>query len=289
MNMILLLIPILMWSFVGVLVKEAAFCFTPPIISFFRFFFGFAFLALWMAVTRKKPRIDFGNSWIWIAAAAKAINYMAENQALTHGASWGYIVEQPVQAVAFLLISLLFLREKPGFRKTAAALLCVAGAALIGVKGIAQARVGGAIDVALFTLAAFGGSIHMAGQKVLMGKMDSLSMNLGVFLVSSCITALTLPFSGNPLTGAPTVSALGAAIALGFITGASFLIWGVALSRVSFLASGISSNALVVFALLWGILLRDEWPDAWSLWGTAIFIVGLIAMNAPAGRKVKAG
>lgn len=289
MNAILLLVPILMWSCVGILVKVAALSFSPPVISFFRFFFGLAFLGLWLLARRRRARIDFSNPWIWVAAAAKSFNYIAENQALTHGASWGYIVEQPVQAVVFMFVSVLFFRERLGARKAGAALLCVVGALLIGVKGIASARTGGTLDFVLFALAACGASIHMMGQKVMMRTMDSESMNLGTFLVASGITLLPLPFSGPLLAGAPSIAATAASVALGFITGASFLLWGVALSRVPFLVSGISANSLSVFALLWGILLRDEWPDAWSLWGTAIFVAGLVAMNLPTRWKPKTG
>lgn len=288
MNIALLFIPILMWSCVGILVKVAALSFSPPLISFFRFFFGLVFLGLWIAANRKRTRIVFSDPWIWIAAAAKAVNYMAENGAITHGASWGYIVEQPVQAVALLLIAGLYFKERPGIRKLGAAGLCIAGALLIGVKGISAARTGGAFDFALFALAACGASTHMMGQKVLMGRMDSESMNLSVFLVSSAITALPLPFAGTLITGPIEAPAIAAAVALGFITGASFLIWGVALSRVPFLVSGITSNSLGVFAILWGVLLRGERPDIWSLWGTATFVVGLLVMNLPSRRETSA-
>lgn len=281
MKFVLLFVPILMWSYVGILVKVAAIAFSPALISFFRFFFGVVFLGLYHAATRRRPRLVFGDAWIWVAAAAKSINYIAENGAITRGASWGYIVEQPVQAVALLLISALYFRERPGMRKLAAAFLCIVGALLVGVKGFSAVRVGGAMDFLLFAVAACGASAHMMGQKVLMGRMDSGSMNLSVFLIASVFTALPLPFSGPAIAGPLAVAPVAAAVALGFITGASFLLWGVALSRFSFLTTGILSNSLGLFALLWGVLLRGEMPDAWSLAGTAVFIAGLLVMNLP--------
>jgi len=287
MNIALLFVPILLWSCVGLLVKVAALSFAPPLLSFFRFFFGLVFLGLWVAGNRRKVSVSFRSPWIWFAAAAKSLSYITENQALTHGASWGYIVEQPVQAVAFLLISAFFFKERPSLQRVGAAVLCIVGALLIGVKGIAAARTGGALDFALFIVAGFGASAHMTGQKVLMRSMDSEGMNLSVFLVATAITALSLPLSGNLLVGPLSTPAIIASVALGFITGASFLIWGVALSRVSFLVSGITSNSLVLFALLWGLLLRGERPGVWSLWGTGIFVVGLVAMNVPLRRRRK--
>ena len=281
MKYILLFVPILMWSYVGILVKAAAFAFSPALISFFRFFFGVAFLGLYHAVTRKRPRLVFGDAWIWVAAAAKAINYVAENGAITRGASWGYIVEQPIQATALLIISVLYFRERPGMRKLSAAFLCIVGALLVGVKGFSAVRAGGAMDFLLFAVAALGSSAHMMGQKILMGRMDSGSMNLSVFLIASVFTALPLPFSGPALLGPLSPFPVVAAVSLGFITGASFLIWGVALTRFSFMTTGIFANSLGLFALLWGVLLRGEMPDAWSLAGTAVFISGLLVMNLP--------
>lgn len=281
MNFLLLFVPILMWSCVGILVKIAAVAFSPALISFFRFFFGVVFLGLWHLVTRRRLRLVFGDPWIWFAAVAKTINYSAENGAIMRGASWGYIVEQPVQAVVLLLISALYFRERPGKRKLAAASLCIVGVLLVGLKGFSAVRAGGTMDFLLFTVAAFGSAGHMMGQKILMGKMDSLGMNLNVFLIASVFTALPLMFTSSAILGPPSFGAAAAAVALGFITGASFLIWGVALLRVSFLTSAISANSLGVFALLWGVLLRAEMPDIWSLAGTAIFLAGLLVMNLP--------
>lgn len=284
MNIALLFIPILMWSSVGILVKAAALSFSPPLISFLRFSLGFLFLGTFVLIRGKRVRFALANPWVWAAAAAKGINYISENQALTHGASWGYIVEQPVQAVAFLFVAALYFRERPSALKVGASALCVAGALLIGVKGLSAARAGGAVDFLLFVLAGLGASVHMTGQKVLVKTLDSPSMNLSVFAAACLVTALPLPVSGPLLSGPLTAPAVSAMAALGFITGASFLLWGVALKRVSFLVSGITSNALVLFALLWGVLFRGEMPDGWSLAGAAVFVVGLIAMNLPERR-----
>lgn len=285
MNIVLLFVPILMWSSVGIWVKVAAVSFAPPLISFLRFFLGLIFLGGFAALRGKPVRFTLSNRWVWAAAAAKGINYIAENQAITHGASWGYIVEQPVQAVAFLLVAALYFKERPSQRKVWASALCVAGATLIGMKGIAAARTGGSVDFLLFILAGLGASVHMTAQKVLVRDLDSASMNLSVFVAGCMVTALPLPVSGSLMNGPISTSALSAMLVLGFITGASFLLWGVALSRVPFLVSGITSNSLVLFALLWGVLFRGEMPDIWSLWGTLIFVAGLVAMNLPERKR----
>jgi len=289
MNIVLLFIPILMWSGVGVLVKAAAVSYAPPLISFCRFSLGFLFLGAFVALRGKKARFSLANPWVWAAAVAKGVNYISENQAITHGASWGYIVEQPVQAVAFLLVAALYFRERPSPRKVVSSFLCVAGALLIGTKGISAARSGGSLDFALFLLAGLGASVHMTGQKVLVRTMDSPSMNLSVFAVGCLVTALPLPLSGPLLAGPPTGPATAALVTLGFITGASFLLWGVALRRVPFLVSGITSNSQVLFSLLWGALFRSETPGAWTLAGTGVFLAGLIAMNLPERRPGRAG
>jgi drug/metabolite transporter (DMT)-like permease len=318
MYVALLFIPVLMWSFVGILVKSAAAVFAPEAIAFGRFAFGVVFLGLYLAVRRRKPVLALADKWIWIGAAAKAMNYATENIAMARGATWGYVVEQPVQAVAMVAIAMLYFRERPSKRQAAAVVLCVLGAGLFAVNGLAAAPGGpgtgaapGGIppaDLLLFALAGIGAAVHFTAQKALAGRLASADMNFSTFLVASLLTALLLPVSGpllaGPLTagqsaagavaragaaGAGAAAALaapaswaaaaGGLVALGFVTGASFLIWAAAAAKVPFLVSGILANSLAVFALAWGVLLRHEVIGPWSAAGAAVFVAGLLLMN----------
>lgn len=290
MYYVLLLVPILMWSFVGILVKTAALSLSPALISFLRFFLGVAALGLWFLIRRRKPSLRFADRWVWIAAAGKSINYILENVAITMGYSWGYIVEYPVQAVALLAFSAIFFRERVTARKLVAMALCAAGASAVGGVGFSTLRGGGPLVFLLFTVAACGSALHLAGQKKLIARMSSGDLNLVVFLLASGMTALPLPVSGSLLSGPPTLPSVAAMIGLGAITGLSFLLWGALIARVPLLFAGLFSNLSVIFVLVWGALLYGDPIGPWSLGGTALFLAGLVliglpAKAAPAGRR----
>jgi len=283
MDIALLFVPILMWSFVGILVKEASAAFAPALVAFFRFAFGVVFLGVWFAIRRRRPALAFAEKWVWIGAAAKTINYAAENVAMARGASWGYVVEQPIQAVALVAISVLYFREKTGKRKLFAAFLCVVGASLFAVRGLSRSGAIGPENYLLFAVAALGAAVHFASQKALAGRLASADMNLSVFLAASLLSGLLLPFSGTLLLGPVGAVPVFSAVTLGVVTGSSFLIWAAVASRVPFLVSSILTNSLAIFALAWGVLLRGERVDAWSIAGTVVFIAGLLAMNLRGG------
>lgn len=282
MHYVLLLIPILMWSFVGILVKTAALSFSPALISFFRFSLGVAALGLYFLARGRKPALRCDDRWIWIAAAGKSINYVLENVAITMGYSWGYIVEYPVQAVALLALSAIFFRERVTARKVVAMALCAAGATAVGGAGFSVLRGGGPLVFLLFIVAACGSALHLAGQKKLIARMASGDLNLSVFLLASGLTALPLPLSGPLLSGPPILSAVAAMIALGAITGLSFLLWGALIARVPLLFAGLFSNLSVIFVLVWGALLYGDPIGPWAIGGTALFLSGLVLIGLPA-------
>lgn len=284
----LLFIPVVLWSFVGVLVKEASASFSPAVISVGRFFFGVVFLAVWFLARGRRPRLNFSLWWVWAAAAAKTLNYICENIPMVRGHSWGYIVEQPVQALSLLLFSVIIFRERLGWRSLLAACLCLIGVVLVASRGLGSAAETAVADIVLFVIAAVGSSVHFMFQKTLMTKMDSGSMNFSVFLLASGMSALALPFAGPLLVGPIGLSAAAALVALGVVTGAGFLIWAALAKNVPFLVSGVIANTLSIFALIWGVSLRGEPVAPAALVGVVIFLSGLILMKArPAKPKIE--
>jgi len=285
MQIVLLFVPILMWSFVGTLVQGATGALSPFWVSFFRFSFGVVALGGWFLLRRRKPALRFADRWVWIAAAAKSINYVAENVAIMRGYSWGYIVEYPVQAVVLLAVSALVFKERLTGRKLFAALLCVSGAYAVGGISFRSLQAGGLGVFLLFSLSACGSAMHLVTQKILIRRMDSGDLNLSVFLLASVFTAIPLPFTGSPLVAPLTFGAMGSAVALGCITGLSFLIWGSLLARIPLLFAGLFANLSVVFVLVWGALLNREPVGPWALGGTALFLAGLVLIGLPERKR----
>jgi len=324
MYSLLLFVPILMWSFVGLLVKSATGMFDPSAVSFARFFFGVVALALYFLLVRRKPAWDFLHRWIWLGAAAKAGNYITENIAIKIGHNWGNILVQPVQAVTLVIIASFILKEKTGPLKMLAVVLSVAGVLLVswGGQDISSLMSGGLVIPLLFVVSGICAALHLYSQKKLVGGMPSLpaehtmetapsdgetasertsdasttkpkhtmdsgSMNLNMFIVASAMTALPLPFSSSLQTGPTSTMAIIAMVILGCITGISFLIWGALLQRVPFMVSGLMANATALFTLLWSHLLSSDPIGPWVIAGTVIFIAGLLILNLPEHPQTK--
>ncbi len=285
MTIVLLFIPILMWSLVGILVRGATQYFSPLWVSFFRFAFGVLALGLYFLLRRRRPELRFNDRWIWIAAVAKSINYISENIAIMQGYSWGFIVEYPVQAVALLAASAFFFHERITRRKLFAAALCVIGAYAVGGISFKSLQAGGLPVFLLFSVAACGSALHQVTQKILIQRMDSGDLNLSVFLLASVFTAFPLPFVGSPTHGPLSFTALGSVLGLGAITGLSFLIWSSLIARVPLLFAGLFSNLSVVFVLIWGALIFKEPVGPWAFGGTALFLSGLVLIGIPERRS----
>jgi drug/metabolite transporter (DMT)-like permease len=110
--------------------------------------------------------------------------------------------------------------------------------------------------------------------------MDSADMNFSVFLLSTLVTAVPVPFDGR-ITPPVTFAGVFALVALGFITGISFLLYAKALKKVSLLAATLIGNASVLFILLWAWLFYGEDVNAPMVVGALIMVVGLVLINLP--------
>jgi drug/metabolite transporter (DMT)-like permease len=113
-----------------------------------------------------------------------------------------------------------------------------------------------------------------------------MNMNYSVFLLSTLLTAIPVPFTFR-FTGHISLIPAFALIGLGLITGVSFLIYAEALKRVSFLFATVISNSCVIFTFVWANLFYKETINSYIGAGVVIMLIGLILIVMP--RRGKAG
>ena len=280
MSYVYIVLATLMFSFVGTLVKVASPMVPASAITFSRFFFGCLFLLVLCLVTRKKPRFVFRNKWIWIAVAAKCVNYFCENIALHKGVSFGNIVVYPVQAIALCFFSALLFKEKIGPRKIISTILCVSGIMIISWNGnTPDVFVGDALPLTLlFVLSAVGAAGFVLSQKILVKTVPAVDMNLSVFSIGALIALVPMGFESSGFSEFRLASFL-ALVGLGVITGGAFLLVSRALEKMSLVIAGMIQNGSVLLALLWASIFWREPVTLYVLLGTVVFLLGLVFIN----------
>ncbi|RKN71250.1 DMT family transporter [Paenibacillus ginsengarvi] len=283
MGYVFLLLATLSWSFVGVLVKVASAMLDSSTITFLRFALGVVFLGAFLLFRSGKLPVRFDLTWLWIGAAGKGCNYFFENLGLSLGYSYGNILVVPIQTIVLLLISVLWFKDRLTVRGWAAAALCLAGVLCISWNGRPLSGLfgdGGSFITLLFAISAFGSAFHVLGQKMLTSKMEAGEMNLSMFVLSSAIMALPLPFQFE-MTGELAIGPVAALLALGLITGMSFYWFSRALRLVSFPIAIIVSNTSVLFGILWSGVIRHDPITVYLVAGALVFAGGLVILNWP--------
>lgn len=288
MNILLLFITALMWSFVGIMVKTASMMVGSSIITLSRFLFGVVFLALFMIIRNKKIKIHWKNKWIWLGVIGKSCNYLFENLAISMGFAYGNIIVWPVQAVFIAFVAVFYFNEKIYLKKLIAVLLCIIGVLLVSWKGTPLKVFfdQSLLITVLFVLAAIGAGTFIICQKKLVEDMEAGNMNLSIFLFGLFLTAIPVgfdyQFSGN-IGLWPVLSLLG----LGFVTGISFYIYAKALKKTPLLIATVISNSSVLFALLWSRIFFNEPINTYVKIGAVLLISGLIFLNLPERARKK--
>jgi drug/metabolite transporter (DMT)-like permease len=279
---VLLLLATLSWSFVGILVKAASTMLDSTTITFARFSIGVVFLGLFLIVKGKGIKLQFRMKWIWLGALGKALNYFFENMGLSIGYSYGYILVTPVSTVALLLVSVFLFKEKITTRGRIAAVMCVIGVFVISWNGmpIKQIFGGNSLTTLLFVISGIGATFHVLSQKILVKDMDAGNMNFSVFFWASLVILLPLPWQFD-FKGSVSVTAVGALVLLGLITGISFYWFSQALAKVPFPVAVIVSNTSVLFAILWSFLFYRDPITLYIICGAALFTAGLVVLNLP--------
>ena len=288
MGYLYLIIVTIIFSFGGILIKSSALMFNADVISFLRFFLGV--LILWAAVRagKHKHRLVFASGVIWMGAICKSVHYIGENIGVSQGFSFGNIVVWPVQTVAVLLFSLLFLKEKISLRSILGTLLCVAGIVVISWNGASlESFLAGNVQLLLcFVAAGIGSAGFTIAQKLLLDKMSTVEMNLSMFLIACGICALPLPFRGS-ITWEWRWEAVVSILVLGIITGIGFLMTAEAMKTIPLFMVTVIQSTTVVFSLLWAVLFFKEPVTEYIVGGTLVFIAGMLLINLKAKKRQK--
>lgn len=288
LGVFLLILSMLMWSFVGTLVKLSLTMFDSTTVTFFRFFFGVVFLAILLLIKDKKIVLRGNLAWIWLGAAGKSANYFFENIGIHLGYSYGNMLVSPIQTVFTLIMAVFYFKEHVTPSKWCAAILCIAGVLMVSWNGLPLHLLFGdsGFTTLLFVVAGIGAGLHFVSQKVLISSMDAGNMNFSVFFWASLLTLVPMPFTFQ-WSGEIYGSAIFAILALGFVTGLSFYFFSLALKKVSFIAAILIGNAAPLFMILWGKLFFGDPVTIYILAGTAIFLIGILLMNLPIQKPAK--
>jgi drug/metabolite transporter (DMT)-like permease len=288
MGILLLLLCTLMWSFVSILVKATSFSVDSYTITFFRFFLGVIFLFVFIWMSKRKLKIYWKSKWIWYGALGKILNYLLENYGVSIGYAYEQILVTPFMTIFMLLFSVFYFKEKATFLSWISVTLCLIGVILISWNGlpIQDLMQFDFYLTFIFALSAIGASIHFMSQKILVERMDAADMNLSIFLYCSLITTIPLP-SHAKWTGDFNEITVLALIALGLITGISFLIYAKALKNVSFLMAAILGNSSVIFTILWSWLIFKEPITKYVLEGSVLFLIGMSLLSLPSSKVMK--
>lgn len=286
MGYVYLLLQALIFSFGGILIKTAAQCFSPFMVSFLRFALGVLFLLALQIIRGRRPRLVLLNRVIVFGGIAKTLHYLGENYGVTHGFSYGNVVIWPVQTVVILLISVLFLRERVTKRAVAGAFLCVTGIGLLTWNGAPPEAFFGAQGALLlaFVIAGIGASLFSVAQKKLLDRMDTVDLNTSMFVIGGLCAAGVLPLTDAPVTGLQIPAAV-AMLMLGAITGAGFLLQAEGLKTVPIFTATLVQSSTVILSLVWAALLYRERITGWIVAGTALFLIGILIVNLKPKRR----
>jgi drug/metabolite transporter (DMT)-like permease len=284
-GIIIIILVSLLWSLVGIFVKIASLMVDSGTITFLRFFIGAIILGVIYRIHKGPLRILSRERWIWAGSFGKSANYLLENIGIVLGLSYGFIVGIPVSYILLLLASVFILKETVSRKHWAGASLALVGFVFMMLNGNSFADMvteHGFVNL-LFVLSGIGIAVHVFSQKVLTKQTDSLTMNVSTFFWCSVITAIPLP--GTFEFKEFHIGALFSLIALGAITGLSFLWFSYALRTVPLFLATLVSNSTSVFIVIWGALFLGEAFSWQVLVGGLLFTAGMIVANFPSRQQ----
>lgn len=287
MGYLYLLTVAMMFSFGGTCNRMISPYFSPSYIAFFRFFFGVIFLLLLKLILRQPFRKDSRKImrtvfwWLLFGAAAKWLAYLLENIGFTLGPSYGNIVTQPAQAIFITIASVVMFHDRLSGKQLFCIALCVCGVLCISWNGkdLSSFFHENILATMLFVLSGICAGAHVLAQKMVADRMDIINSNLSIFMMASVLSFLPLvpSVTDGALTGIhPDLACIIAVLAFGFITGIGFYLNAKAIPLVPLYMVPIIQSAMVIFAIVWGVLFFHETVTIYIIAGTIIFMVGLI-------------
>ena len=280
MGYVYLILQAILFSFGGILIKLTGQMFSPFMTSFLRFVLGIMILRCLLLFKKGRTRWLSLNRIIIFGGLMKAMHYLGENYGVVKGFSYGNIVVWPVQTIAVLLVSVFVFHEKVKRNAIAGAVFCILGIVLISWNGAPKGSFleGQGHLLPAFIVAGIGAALFSISQKRLLGEMETVEMNMSMFLIGGIMAACTIPFTGAPTTGF-SMSAVLAILALGATTGLGFLLQAEAFRTVPVFSATIIQSSTVILSLLWATVLWKETITVYIVMGTVSFIFGILLAN----------
>ncbi|MDD3367271.1 MAG: DMT family transporter [Lachnospiraceae bacterium] len=275
-----LLIVAFIFSFGGTLIKFSRLMVNPETITFARFFLGIFFLFAILRIQKTKVRWHFLSLLVWVGAISKSIHYLGENYGVSQGFSYGNIIVWPAQTVFLAFASVILFHEKPSKRNLLSILLCVTGIGLISWNGVSLSDYiqNHLFLTCIFLVAAAGSAVFTIVQKKLLSQMSSAEGNLSMFAIASGITLLPIISTGTGYQGVH-VSSLLSLLALGAVTGITFLMIADSMKTVPLYLVPVIQSTTVIFSIIWGVLFFHEPITVYIVAGTLVFLIGLVLLK----------
>ena len=278
---VFLILQAVIFSFGGLMIKSVGTMFSPFLTSCLRFTIGIAILLTIQKIRDGRIHLTFLRSVIILGGICKAVHYLGENFGVMRGFSYGGVLVWPVQTIVVFLISVFFYKEKTTLRTILGTALCILGIGLISWNGapFTVFLESGLLTMISFILAGIGAAGFSLSQKEMVKKMELTEMNTSMFIFGWLTTLFVLVPSGPHITGSTSFPAILCILLLGGITCVGFLLQGAALKTVPILIATIIQSSTVILTIIWGVLFYGDPLSVYMIAGTALFLVGILAVN----------
>ena len=276
-----LILQALIFSFGGLMIKSVGTMLSPFLTSCLRFTIGIALLFIIQRIRTGRLRLTLADRVILVGGVCKALHYLAENFGVMRGFSYGGVLVWPVQTVVVFLVSRLIYKEKTSSRTLAGTVLCIAGVIVISWNGASLSVFLGSsgITMAAFVLAGIGAAGFSISQKARIQEMDIVEMNASMFLFGWLTTLLVLIPTAPHVTGAVNLPGTISILLLGIITCVGFLLQAAGIRTVPLLVATIIQSSSTILTILWGVLFYHDPISSYVVWGTILFMTGIVLVN----------
>jgi len=182
----------------------------------------------------------------------------------------------------------IYFKERLSTKSWLAAGLCLLGTIFITWNGLPLSVLleSNHLATILYLLSGIFAGMFVVCQKKLSDSLEPAKANFTMFFWCSILTAIPVPFNFG-YKGTFNLWSVLSLVCLGFITGASFYLYGIALKKVSFAFAVIIVNSCSLFTLLSSWLLFNEPITIYVISGTILFLFGIIILNIPQGISLR--
>lgn len=278
MGYLYLFLEVLLFSFGGIAIKVSGQLFTPFMLSFMRFALGVLLLLVISVARGKRIRLRIFERTILLGGIFKAVHYLGENYGVTRGYSYGGILVNPVQAIAVAVVCSILFKQRISRKSMLGCLLSIVGVGIVTWNGAPiEAFLSSSIDITIaLVIAGIGAALFSLAQKHLIETMDTVELNLDMFLVGAVVCLAVTPLGGAPIKAAVTLPPVLFILLLGFNTAVGFILQAEALRRVPILFATVAQSATSILTVVWAALLYHEEISHYVIIGTVMFLVGIV-------------